>query len=111
MFIFITKLSVDVIKNLIICSDYGKSICIVGFQEEPPKLSILAKDYVNTFNSISLFSSFFITLNSELYFLNFDDNNSMFCYEFKPYPYNCDSEDARQQGGSMRISSCIRDEE
>ncbi|KAI9205850.1 CPSF A subunit region-domain-containing protein [Polychytrium aggregatum] len=73
--------TVSVVKNLILVGDISKSVWFLGFQEEPPKLALLGKD----FNKLSVYSSAFLVNDNLLSLLVADGDKNLHMFSYAPY--------------------------
>ncbi|KTW30705.1 hypothetical protein T552_00417 [Pneumocystis carinii B80] len=68
------------IRNLLLFGDIMKSICFVGFSEEPYKMVLFGKDN----SSISVSSTEFLVDNEHLYFVVGDDDGNIHVFNYDP---------------------------
>ncbi|KAI0224134.1 mRNA cleavage and polyadenylation factor subunit, partial [Massospora cicadina] len=73
--------SVATIKNFILLGDAYKSVWFLGFQEEPPKLILLGKDYNN---SVSVQATQLLIQGPHLAFLVSDQSGNCFVLNYAP---------------------------
>ncbi|KAJ3053431.1 Cleavage and polyadenylation specificity factor subunit 1 [Rhizophlyctis rosea] len=73
--------SICAIKNLILVSDIMKSVWFLGFQEEPPKLVLLGKDY----HAMRVYASEFLIDDQMLAFLVGDEEMNLHVLTYAPY--------------------------
>ncbi|KAJ9053518.1 mRNA cleavage and polyadenylation factor subunit [Entomophthora muscae] len=73
--------SVTTIKNFILIGDAYKSVWFLGFQEEPPKLILLGKDFNN---SVSVQATQFLIQGPSLAFLVSDQSGNCFVMNYAP---------------------------
>ncbi|KNC97783.1 cleavage/polyadenylation factor CFT1 [Spizellomyces punctatus DAOM BR117] len=73
--------SVCAIKNLILVGDIMKSVWFLGFQEEPPKLALLGKDY----HSLNVYGCEFMVDDSSLAFIVGDGESNVHVMTYSPY--------------------------
>ncbi|EIN09100.1 hypothetical protein PUNSTDRAFT_67240 [Punctularia strigosozonata HHB-11173 SS5] len=68
------------VKNLLVIGDAAKSVWFVGFQEDPYKLVILAKD----FQTVCVTTADFIFTEDSMSILTNDENGVMRLYQYDP---------------------------
>ncbi|KAI8825062.1 CPSF A subunit region-domain-containing protein [Fimicolochytrium jonesii] len=73
--------SVSSIKNLILVGDILKSIWFLGFQEEPPKLALLGKDY----HMLDVYGTEFLVDDTSLSFVVGDGDGNVHVMTYAPY--------------------------
>lgn len=88
--IFVVNISS--VKNLILISDVYKSVWFVVFQEDPPKLVALGKD----FHHVRVYGSEIIVSDTEMAFLVTDHNRNLHVMTYAPYA-------VQSQGGQRLI--------
>ncbi|TPX33999.1 2-dehydropantoate 2-reductase [Synchytrium microbalum] len=77
--IFVT--SIATVKSLILVGDAYKSVWFLGFQEEPPKLLLLGKDY----GSLQVYSCDFVVDNDSLGFAVADSDKNVMTFAYAPF--------------------------
>ncbi|KAJ3040299.1 Cleavage and polyadenylation specificity factor subunit 1 [Rhizophlyctis rosea] len=73
--------SICAIKNMILVSDIMKSVWFLGFQEDPPKLVLLGKDY----HPMKVYASEFLIDDQMLGFLVGDGDMNLHVMTYAPY--------------------------
>ncbi|KAI9598078.1 CPSF A subunit region-domain-containing protein [Syncephalis fuscata] len=73
--------SIACMKHLMLLGDLCKGVWFVGFQEEPPRVTLLGKDM----GSLSVTCNEFIVDGSTVYFAVADTDGSMHLYSYSPY--------------------------
>lgn len=78
--IYVTSLTI--VKNLILVGDLVKSVSLLAFQAEPPKITLIGKDFtpmdVVTSNAI-------VGVDADLSFVVADTDQSLFLVQYNPY--------------------------
>ncbi|TPX40593.1 hypothetical protein SeMB42_g03452 [Synchytrium endobioticum] len=77
--IFVT--SISTVKSLILVGDAYKSVWFLGFQEEPPKLLLLGKDY----GALQVYACDFLMDNQNLAFVVSDSDQNLMTMAYAPF--------------------------
>lgn len=73
--------SISAIKNFIVLGDAQKSVWFLGFQLEPAKLVLLAKDY----QSFEVSSVNFLIDDKSMYLLIGDTDDNLDIFQYAPF--------------------------
>jgi cleavage and polyadenylation specificity factor subunit 1 len=74
--------SLCVVKNLILVGDILKSVCLLAFQEEPPKITLIGKD----FTALGVYASNVIVgVDSDLSFVVADGERNLHLVQYNPF--------------------------
>ncbi|KAJ3264692.1 Cleavage and polyadenylation specificity factor subunit 1, partial [Borealophlyctis nickersoniae] len=96
--------SVCAVKNLILVSDISKSVWFLGFQEEPPKLALLGKDY----HPLHVYSSEFLIDESMLAFLVGDGDMNLHVMTYAPYNIQSSSGQKLIRRGDFHVGQHVQ---
>ncbi|KAI8851683.1 CPSF A subunit region-domain-containing protein [Chytridium lagenaria] len=96
--------TVTAVKNMILVGDVMKSMLFIGFQEEPPQLRLLGKDYYPLY----VYASDFLIDESSLSFTVSDHDGNLHLMNYAPY--NIQSEQGQKiiRRGELHASSRVQ---
>ncbi|KAJ3154030.1 Cleavage and polyadenylation specificity factor subunit 1 [Geranomyces variabilis] len=95
--------TVCAIKNLILVGDIMKSVCFLGFQEDPPKLALLGKDY----HSLNVYGLEFMVDDPALSFVVGDGDCNLHVMSYDPYHIQSSSGQKLIRRGDLHIGQHV----
>ncbi|KAI9088335.1 CPSF A subunit region-domain-containing protein [Phlyctochytrium arcticum] len=95
--------SLSSIKNLIMVGDIMKSVWLLGFQEEPPKLALLGKD----FHALSVYGCEFLVDDSSLALVVGDSESNVHVMTYSPYHIQSSSGQKLIRRGDFHVGQHI----
>ncbi|KAJ3160953.1 Cleavage and polyadenylation specificity factor subunit 1 [Geranomyces michiganensis] len=95
--------TVCAIKNLILVGDIMKSVCFLGFQEDPPKLALLGKDY----HALNVYGLEFMVDDPALSFVVGDGDCNLHVMSYDPYHIQSSSGQKLIRRGDLHIGQHV----
>ncbi|KAJ3193589.1 Cleavage and polyadenylation specificity factor subunit 1 [Irineochytrium annulatum] len=92
------------VKNMILLGDVMKSVLFIGFQEEPPQLKLLGKDY----HPLQVFASDFIIHESSMSMIVSDNEKNIHMLSYAPYNIQSELGQRLLRRGEIHVATRIQ---
>ncbi|RKO95001.1 hypothetical protein CAUPRSCDRAFT_13207, partial [Caulochytrium protostelioides] len=95
--------SLAALKRMVIVSDITKSVSLLAFQEYPPKLTLVSRDY----HSLPVLSAEFLVREGQLGLLAFDADRNLHVLRYAPDGVSTDGGQRLVRGGEFHIDTDV----